>query len=124
MRPLVFLAPLALTACVSPAPVPPPRATVRAPASAISALNTGGNAIGHDSRWLRAEFGEPTATYIEGEGQRLQWSRPVCVLDAYLYPPATGGAPAVTYVDSRLPTGAEFDAMSCMAALRAERARQ
>lgn len=124
MRAATLLLPLALAACATADPTPPPRATVRAPAPAVPQMNTGGDAIGHDARWLRAEFGEPSATYAEGEGTRLQWSRPVCVLDAYLYPPATGGQPAVTYVDARLPTGADMDAMSCMAAIRAERARR
>jgi hypothetical protein len=42
---------------------------------------------------------------------------PVCVLDAYLYPPARGGEAVVTYVDARRPTGEAMDRAACVAAL-------
>lgn len=118
---VVLLLPLALAACATPAVEAPPRAVVRAPAALPP---TGGAVLGQSARWLQGEFGQPAATYREGEGERLQWVTPVCVLDAYLYPPATGGAPAVTHLDTRLPSGAEVDEASCVAALRAERARK
>jgi hypothetical protein len=41
----------------------------------------------------------------------------VCVLDAYLYPPAAGKEPVVTWIDARRPTGEDFDRASCIAAL-------
>ena len=114
--------PLVLAACATtPAPQAPPRAVVQAQ---VALPPTGGAVLGQSARWLQTEFGRPAATYREGEGERLQWVTPVCVLDAYLYPPATGGAAAVTHLDTRLASGAEVDEASCVAALRAERARR
>jgi hypothetical protein len=46
----------------------------------------------------------------------------VCVLDAYLYPPASGrGEAIVTYIDARRPDGTDFDRASCLAALTAQK---
>jgi len=49
--------------------------------------------------------------------RRLQFSGPICILDAYLYPPAKGKEPLVTYVDARQPDGRDIDRASCVAAL-------
>ena len=39
-----------------------------------------------------------------------------CVLDAYLYPVANGGM-HVTHVDTRAPSGIDFDQAACIAIL-------
>ena len=94
----------------SPAQVPPPR-----PYS-IAGLES---VIGSTARALVAQFGRPDLEVREGSARKLQFLGPVCVLDAYLYPPRGGGEPVVTHVDARLPDGREMDRSSCVAALTA-----
>ena len=73
--------------------------------------------IGHSAPELIALFGNPDLDLHEGAARRLQFVGPVCVLDAYLYPPKDGRDPAVSYVDARLPSGDDIDRASCVAAL-------
>jgi hypothetical protein len=114
---LVLLAGLGLAGCVSPrTDAPPP--DVPPPAS----YSTAGleNVMGSTARALVAQFGRPDLELREGNARKLQFLSPVCVLDAYLYPPRGGGEPVVTHVDARLPDGREMDRSSCVAALGAE----
>ena len=78
--------------------------------------------LGHDARSLVAQFGEPEIDVREGEGRKLQFVGPICVLDAYLYPKGRR-EPVVTYVDARQPDGRDIDRASCVAALIAARKR-
>ena len=39
---------------------------------------------------LIQHFGKPRLQIVEGEGTKLQFAGPSCVLDAYLYPPPGG----------------------------------
>ena len=73
--------------------------------------------IGRTARVLVDEFGPAQLDSREGPARKLQFLSPVCVLDAYLYPPRGGGEPIVTHVDARLPDGREMDRASCVAAL-------
>lgn len=67
---------------------------------------------------LLARFGQPRLDVTEGKGRKLQFVGPICVLDAYLYPPEHGGgAAAVTWVDARQRNGSPLDQASCVAAL-------
>ncbi len=93
-----------------PAEVPPPR-----PYSSLGLESV----IGSTARALVAQFGRPDLELREGQASKLQFLSPVCVLDAYLYPPRQGGEPLVTHVDARLPDGREMDRSSCVAALSA-----
>jgi len=53
-------------------------------------------------------------------GLKLQFAAPGCVLDAYLYPPASGsGAERVTHVDTRRVSGDAIDQAICVTSLRA-----
>lgn len=72
--------------------------------------------MGHDATALVALFGKPDADVSEGQGRKLQFIGPACVLDAYLYPKGNA-APLVTYLDSRQPDGSPIDRASCVAAL-------
>lgn len=112
-RAIVPLATLiALAAC---APTPPPRAVVAVPPPpAPPGLE---RVIGQDARALQLLFGAPDQDVREEKARKLQFSGAVCVLDAYLYPPAPGREPLVTYVDARLPNGDDVDRASCVAAL-------
>ena len=106
---------LALSACASgpqqpevqPTPVAAP-----APATMRSAI------LNLTAAELVAHFGNPALQVREGAGLKLQFRSRLCVLDAYLYPPATGaGAQRVTYVETRLPSGVATPQAACIAEL-------
>lgn len=111
---LVPLAPLALLAACGPggrvpvASAPPPPVRTEAGLDRV---------LGRDARALISLFGTPDQDIREDPARKLQYSSGVCVLDAYLYPPAPGREPVVTHVDARLPTGEDIDRASCIAAL-------
>ncbi|MFN3946001.1 MAG: hypothetical protein ACK4K7_13840 [Allosphingosinicella sp.] len=73
--------------------------------------------MGRNAAALTRQFGDPDLDVREGNARKLQFGSAVCVLDAYLYPPAGGGEAIVTYVDARLPDGRDVDRASCVAAL-------
>lgn len=73
--------------------------------------------MGKDARALQILFGDPDLDVREPPARKLQYAGPICVLDAYLYPPAAGREPVVRYIDARLPNGDNFDRASCIAAL-------
>ena len=106
---------LLLAACAS-TPAPPPAATVT-PAAATNA---------HDHRTLNGmtageliqHFGRPRLQIVEGIGTKLQFAGPACILDAYLYPPGSGGGtPRVTEVEARNFQGSSVNAQSCVYAI-------
>lgn len=72
--------------------------------------------IGQNAGGLAQLFGQPDADVREGNARKLQFQRPICVLDAYLYPKGSA-EPRVTYVDAREPDGSAIDRASCVAAL-------
>ncbi|MEP9402698.1 hypothetical protein [Sphingomonas sp. VNH70] len=73
--------------------------------------------MGQNANALSQLFGQPLLDLTEGPGRKLQYGSDICVLDAYLYPPATGGVPVVRHVDARQRSGAPIDRASCVAAL-------
>ncbi len=129
-RTILTMAALAtLTACAAtppPAKAPPPRTmpakrpAVQRPAAPL--VVTPGTeldrVIGKDARALTQLFGTASADVREGEGRKLQFTGPQCILDAYLYPPAKGRAPIVTYVSARTLDGRDAERNSCIGALR------
>jgi hypothetical protein len=127
MRATTLIAAAALAAGCTPraaqeevAPASHPRAPAAAPpVRAVAGLEA---ALGRTAAQLSARFGAPALDIREGQGRKLQFEGPACVLDAYLYPPAAGGEPIVTHIDARLPDGRDFDRASCIAALGAQRA--
>jgi hypothetical protein len=78
--------------------------------------------LGRNARDLIALFGEPELDVREEQARKLQFTGPICVLDAYLYPKA-GREPVVTYVDARQPDGRDIDRASCVSALIAAKNR-
>ena len=106
---------LLLAACAStPAPQAP---ATTAPAAADD---------GHDHRTLNGmtageliqHFGRPRLQITEGAGTKLQFAGPGCVLDAYLYPPGSGGGtPRVAEIDARNSQGGDVSAQSCVYAI-------
>lgn len=107
---------LTLSACATNAPVVrqnalpvPPR-----PTYATAGLE---RVMGQNATALTSLFGQPQLDLTEGTGRKLQFGSGICVLDAYLYPPQSGGVPVVRHVDSRQRNGAPIDRASCVAAL-------
>jgi hypothetical protein len=66
---------------------------------------------------LIQHLGRPRLQIVEGEGTKLQFAGPNCVLDVYLYPPPGGGAPRATLIEARNLQGGDASAQSCTAAL-------
>ena len=105
-----------LAACAStprPAPVAPAGPVVVEPAER-------GSLIGLSANELATRFGQPRLQVREGAGTKLQFAGGSCVLDAYIYPPASGsGLARVTHVDTRGRDGRNVDQSGCIAAIEA-----
>ena len=100
---------------------PSARAAGPPPTRSVAGLES---VMGRTAAALAAGFGRPALDIREGVARKLQFESAVCVLDAYLYPPAAGGEPIVTHIDARLPDGRDMDRASCVAALTAARTRR
>ncbi|MET0362115.1 MAG: hypothetical protein ABW048_10245 [Sphingobium sp.] len=74
--------------------------------------------IGVDARALQRQFGKPRLDIRDPAVRKLQFSGQRCVLDAYLYPPATDREPVTTFVEARSSTGVAVDATACAKMLR------
>lgn len=116
MRHLVLALSLFLPAVLAGCVEKPPQA-IAPPAPAPAPQGGLQRVMGQSAQALRALFGEPDLDVREGTARKLQFVSSVCVLDAYLYPPAAGREPTVRYIDSRQPNGDDFDRASCIAAL-------
>ena len=119
MRYLIPAAFLFVAACAPrPAPEPIPAAPAPAPESADR----------HDHRTLNGmtanalieHFGRPRLQIREGDGTKIQFAGPSCVLDAYLYP-GQGGVPRVNHLDARNSQGGNVDAQTCVYAIESAR---
>ena len=96
---------------VRAAPIPVPHQP------GMAALTT---VMGASANGLIAQFGRPQLDVSEGSARKLQFAGPICVLDAYLYPPKSGrGDATVTFAETRQRDGKPIDQLSCAAALRA-----
>jgi hypothetical protein len=73
--------------------------------------------IGRNASSLIALFGNADQDVREDNSRKLQFGSGICILDAYLYTPAKGKEPLVSYVDARQPDGGTIDKASCVAAL-------
>lgn len=115
MRRLTLALTLLLAACATRPQQPvveQPKPVAAAPAKPRN------NIVGLSASELVGHFGNPALQVREGVGLKLQFRSSRCVLDAYLYPPESGsGVPRVTYVDTRLPSGAAADQAACISAL-------
>jgi hypothetical protein len=96
-----------------------PAAHVPVPSAPPTAAPVSVTAVkGQTAPRLIAEFGQPVLDMSEGPGRKLQFAGPICVLDAYLYPPSSGrGEPVVSYMETRQRDGGPIDQASCVAAL-------
>jgi hypothetical protein len=73
--------------------------------------------MGRNASTLVSLFGNADQDVREENSRKLQFSSGICILDAYLYTPAKGKEPLVSYVDARQPDGGPIDKASCVAAL-------
>ncbi|MEP6784831.1 MAG: hypothetical protein ABI898_03710 [Sphingomonadales bacterium] len=109
---------LILAGCATvPVGSPPQLAATRSPPMLPTGLD---RVLGQTARGLTTLFGDANQDVREAQGaRRLQFAGPICILDAYLYPPKGGesGEGTVTYVDARQPDGRDIDRASCVAAL-------
>lgn len=98
---------------------PTARPQTMAPPQQVPVIRTTGleRVIGHDARTLVSLFGAADSDVWEASARKLQFGSPICILDAYLYPPAKGKEPLVTYVDARQLDGSPIDRASCVAAM-------
>ena len=61
-----------------------------------------------------ALLGPASMAREEGPARQLQFIRPVCVLDVFLYPPAAGAAPLVRTAAARRPDGSRMEPGICL----------
>ena len=71
---------------------------------------------GLNAQQLVDRFGRPALQIHEGSSVKLQFRGSRCVLDTYLYP-GRDGQLRVTYVDTRMPSGADMNQAACISAL-------
>jgi hypothetical protein len=117
MRRLFPFAALALAACATAprAPVENVRPVTPAPQPVRTNLS------GVTEAELVQRFGPAPFRLREGPGLKLQWQNAGCVLDTYLYPPASGSGPiTVLHADARRPgSGEPVPVEACVASLSA-----
>jgi hypothetical protein len=115
MRKLVPALALLVAACAT---TPQPTPTVPQPIQVTPSAHVHSSLLGMSAAELIEHFGSPALQVREGIGVKLQFRSPYCVLDAYLYPPASSaGLTRVTHVDARLASGADTSQAACIAAL-------
>lgn len=107
----LILAPaLILAACAATpkpaAPTPPPP-----PPPGLARL------IGLDPAGVTRLLGPASLDRSEGPARQLQFVRPVCVLDVFLYPHTPGGPLQVRTAAARKPDGSRIDPGTCLALL-------
>ena len=108
-----------LAGCVSPSSERAPPAGTQPPAATYTSQGLE-SVMGRTARAITGLLGQPGLDVREGPARKLQFLGPACVLDAYLYPPRSGGEAVVSHVDARLPDGRDMDRASCVAALTAQ----
>ena len=115
MRHLIIAVILFVAAC-APRPATTPTPQPAAAATAATDRHDHRTVNGMTANELIQHFGRPRLQIVEGDGTKLQFAGPNCVLDAYLYATA-GGVPRVTYVEARNFQGATVDAQTCSYAI-------
>ncbi len=108
IRRITLLTLLALGACA--APTPPPVALAPPPPPPPGLVRILGTAAEN----VIALLGRASLDRTEGPARQLQYVRPPCVLDVFLYP-AGDGIMRVRTAAARKPDGARFDPGTCLA---------
>ena len=118
MRRLIPFAALLIAGCAS-TPTPEP-AKPAAPTPVGTKDHAHSTLDGMTANELGQHFGQPRLQIREGDGTKLQFAGPNCVLDAYLYPnPSGAGVARVTHVDTRNLQGGPVNEQNCIASIEA-----
>ena len=113
MRRILLFAMLFVSGCATAPEQPQPQPQ---PAPVRPTPQLRGELIGLSAADLVQRLGTPALQIREGRSLKLQFRGPSCILDAYLYPPATGGGvERVAHVDARLRSGVDTDQRRCVA---------
>ena len=116
MRYTIFIAIFVLAGCATNPEAEQVRPTTSAPL--LTNTHEHDNLNGMTQVDLTEHLGTPRTQVREGDGLKLQFAGPACVLDAYLYPPTSGsGAVRVSHSDARTLQGATFSAKACIASI-------
>ena len=119
MRRFALIAALLVAGC-TPTPDVQPMPTPQFPTRPTSPVvpQQRGDLIGLTAAELVQRLGNPALQIREGQSLKLQFRAPSCILDAYLYRPASGqGIERVAHVDARLRSGADTNQIACISAL-------
>jgi hypothetical protein len=115
MRRLLVASTLFLAGCATR---PQPQPVV--PAPVVPRPQAPSGLVGVTAAELIQRFGTPALQIREGTSLKLQFRTRTCVLDAYLYPGASGGGMLrVSHVDTRAPSGSDYNQAACISALDA-----
>ena len=99
---------LGLSACAT-TPAPPPAAPpAPPPPPGLAQL------IGTDAAAVTRLLGPASLDRSEGPARALQFVRPPCILDVFLYPPTSGAPPRVRTAAARKPDGSRIDPGVCL----------
>jgi hypothetical protein len=109
LRSLSLLALLLIAACATPAP---PAAKPRVAAVPLPPPPGLARLYGRDAAAVLALLGPASMDRSEGLARQLQFVRPACVLDVYLYP--VGGTLAVNGAAARKPDGSRIEPGVCL----------
>ncbi len=106
---IIPFAMLALSACATTTPLP--ALSPKAPPPPPPGLT---RILGSSVAGVTALLGAAGLDRSEGPARQLQFIRPPCVLDVFLYPPTPGAAPVVRTAAARKPDGSAIDAGACL----------
>ena len=116
MRYIIPAATLLLAGCATA----PQNPVEQSPTPQTPSAHVGTSVLGMTASEIVAQLGAPALQVREGAGLKMQFRSRYCVLDAYLYPPASGaGLTRVTHSDARLPSGADTNQASCISTIAA-----
>ncbi|MBC7521287.1 MAG: hypothetical protein H7268_09375 [Sandarakinorhabdus sp.] len=105
-------APLALLLVVAGCAAAPPPKPAAAPPPPPPPPGLG-RLIGQSAAGVTALLGAASLDRSEGPARQMQFIRPPCVLDVFLYP-ATSGAVVVRTAAARKPDGSRMDPGTCL----------
>ena len=112
---LPFVVLLAAGCASTPAPEP---AKPAVPVPQASGNHDHSTLNGMTANELVEHFGRPRLQIREGDGTKMQFQGPSCILDAYLYPAPSGqGVPRVAHIDTRNAQGSPVNPLNCIASI-------
>jgi hypothetical protein len=112
MRRLILASTLLLAACATQ---PQQQSSTPPPTLPLPSSPPVRHLVGLTANDLVRQLGNPALQIREGSSVKLQFRGSYCVLDAYLYPQS--GVLRVTYIDTRLVSGADTAQAACISEL-------